>query len=154
MGCFSWLFADCDNEKSLRIGNPGYIACPDNTFIAEPNYEGYGEFDGRDVFELVVRWNRQFLADHPEHILPRFGIRVDHFQWYPFLADLTIPLEIVPGLCPESAWAGELRMIGVDIACYDADNASLAYPIKIVSNKKKAYDDLPASKSDPNQGWL
>lgn len=45
-----------------------------------------------------------------------------------------------------------LREIGIDIACYDKDNAKLKYPIKITS-KKMAYDEADASKSDPNQGW-
>lgn len=153
MGYFSWMFANCNNEKNLRVGRKGYVACPDNTFIEEPNYEGYGDFDGKDVYELVVQWNRKFLADHPEHILPRFHIRVDRFPWYPALADLTIPLYEIPERSKPD-WDGELRMIGIDIACYNEDNASLAYPIKIVSNKKMAYDDLPPSKLDPDQGCL
>ena len=53
MGCFSWLFADTDNTQNLRTDRAGYIACPDGTFIHEPCYEGYGEFNGQDVYELA-----------------------------------------------------------------------------------------------------
>lgn len=45
-----------------------------------------------------------------------------------------------------------LREIGIDIACYDEDNAKLKYPIKITS-RKMAYDEADASESDPDQGW-
>ena len=70
MGCFSWLFADTDNTQNLRIDRAGYIACPDGTFIHEQCYEGYGEFNGQDVYELVVRWNRAFIAENPDFLLP------------------------------------------------------------------------------------
>lgn len=47
----------------------------------------------------------------------------------------------------------EIRSIGIDIACYDEDNASLPYPIKITSKKTGiCYEELPPSKWDPEQG--
>ena len=45
-----------------------------------------------------------------------------------------------------------LREIGIDIACYDEDNAVLKYPIKITT-KEMEYEDVKPSLSDPNQGW-
>lgn len=45
------------------------------------------------------------------------------------------------------------RHIGIDIACYDEDNAKLKYPIKIVRNPAP-YDEVEASKSCPNQGYF
>lgn len=44
------------------------------------------------------------------------------------------------------------REIGIDIACYDEQNAKLPYPIKITS-KLMEYDEVSPSLSDPNQGW-
>lgn len=102
MGCFSWLFADTDNTQNLRIDRAGYIACPDGTFIHEQCYEGYGEFNGQDVYELVVRWNRAFIAENPDFLLPHIHrfydgsvkqYRLKDFRWYPVIADLSIPFE-------------------------------------------------------------
>lgn len=44
------------------------------------------------------------------------------------------------------------RSIGIDIACYDDQNESLPYPIKITSREME-YKNASPSKSDPNQGW-
>ena len=44
------------------------------------------------------------------------------------------------------------REIGIEIACYDEQNAALPYPIKITS-KPMEYDEVEPSKRDPNQGW-
>ena len=45
-----------------------------------------------------------------------------------------------------------LREIGIDIGCYDEDNAALKYPIKIVT-KKMDYENVAPSPGDPYQGW-
>ena len=44
------------------------------------------------------------------------------------------------------------RYIGIDIACYDEQNKSIPYPIKITT-KEMDYDSVEPSLSDPNQGW-
>ena len=44
------------------------------------------------------------------------------------------------------------RIIGIDIACYDEQNKSIPYPIKITT-KEMNYDSVEPSMSDPNQGW-
>ncbi len=45
-----------------------------------------------------------------------------------------------------------LREIGIDIACYDEDNAKLKYPIKITYDSNAVYEDCTYSLSDPDQG--
>ena len=45
------------------------------------------------------------------------------------------------------------RLIGIDIACYDKDNASLPYSIKIVHEANMSYEQALPSMGDPNQGW-
>lgn len=175
MGSFSWLFADTNNTKNLRANRRGYVACPDGTFICEPSYETYGIFDGKDIYDLVVDWNRKFIAENPDHLLPhvhcwtkdgalvRTTYRLKDFPWYPVVADLSIPFEdlhdaLIAHLKKElgdkfSPYRTEIRSIGIDIACYDEDNASLPYPIKITSKKTGiCYEELPPSKWDPEQG--
>lgn len=171
MGCFSWLFADTNNTHNLRMGKSGYIACPDGTFIHEPRYDGYGEFDGRDVYELVVQWNREFIAENPDFLLPHIHrfcngsvkqYRMKDFCWYPVVADLSIPTEKLQDALVKylsetrdsyAAPLAKLRCVGIDIACYAEDNASLPYPIKITRTKRGIhYVDLPASRGDPEQG--
>ena len=44
------------------------------------------------------------------------------------------------------------RYIGIDIACYDYQNESIPFPIKITT-KEMEYEEVKPSKSDPNQGW-
>ena len=47
---------------------------------------------------------------------------------------------------------GWKREIGIAIACYNEQNASLHYPIKIVSNPDIVYEEAKPSLSDPYQG--
>ena len=132
-------------------------------------------FDGKDIYDLVVDWNRKFIAENPDHLLPhvhcwtkdgalvRTTYRLKDFPWYPVVADLSIPFEdlhdaLIAHLKKElgdkfSPYRTEIRNIGIDIACYDEDNASLPYPIKITSKKTGiCYEELPPSKWDPEQG--
>lgn len=95
MGCFSWKFADTDNQQRLRIGHRGYLALPDGNFLCADSYEGYGEFDGRDVYELVVWWNREYIAKNPDAEVKAYSItlhdyapkKLKDFWWYPVIAD-------------------------------------------------------------------
>lgn len=67
MGCFSWCTSD--TKKSIPccipFGDlPGtvYLLNPFGEPYKETDYEGYGEFGGRDVYDLVVEWNREHLT--------------------------------------------------------------------------------------------
>jgi hypothetical protein len=61
MGFFSWKTSDTEKSISNRYSDRGalpvYVLCPDGSKIYEPNYEGYGEFGGRDMYALVAQWN-------------------------------------------------------------------------------------------------
>ena len=63
MGYFTFTFANWNNEKKLRYGYSGYIACPDGTFIRTKYYDGYGHFSNKDVYDLVVDWNKDNLLE-------------------------------------------------------------------------------------------
>lgn len=163
---FSWMFADCDNKQNLKRGYKGYLVLPSGEFVKEPCYEGYGRFNGVDPFAEVVRWNREFLATHPEHTVHvvdnKTSCAIKKCPWYPILADLKIPFEeledtlknyhnTLPSSQTQHCW-WLVHNIGVDIADQDENNASLPYPIKITKTKKIPYEQLPASKQDPSQG--
>lgn len=171
MGCFSWMFADTDNKQALRIGKKAHLFLPTGAVLTEPSYDGYGRFDGQDVFDLVADWNRAFLAANPDFIIKQHGQRFDEktgkwalipdkkvseFCWYPAYADLTKSMDEVEDAVrkayPDQSHF-QYRRIGIAIACYDDQNATLPYPIKICRAKRgRNYETLPPSEGDPDQG--
>lgn len=46
----------------------------------------------------------------------------------------------------------KIRHLGISIACYDDENASLKYPLKFVENGDLNYNDVDPSKGCPDQG--
>jgi len=171
MGTFSWRFCDRPN-KSLRIGEEGYLLLPDNSFLREPSYKGYGEFAGVDAYHLVAEMNREYMAEHPDypvwqaHLIdvadgkggvrkqraPK--IRISEYPWYTLYADLTISPERFDELAKGLEYRGFpmcFRHVGVEIACYTEQNRCLPFPIKVAS-KPCLYFDWPGSKDDPFQG--
>lgn len=159
MGCFSWKYANTDNKRRLRIGSPAYLMCPDGTVIREPSYEGYGRFGGRDVYELVADWNREYLSKHPEFRIysETLGYKpIGDFFWYPAYADLAKTPEDIEreAVDPEFGHNVQYRQIGIEIACTNVRNSMLPYPIKICSSPRcPKYDELPYSDKDPDQGF-
>lgn len=63
--------------------------------------------------------------------------------------------------CPEKCkdsdgnWLSDVdcRYIGINIACYDEDNAKLEYPLKFVEDNRLKYEDVKPSESCPDQGY-
>lgn len=159
MGCFSWKFADRNNRWRLKIGMAAYVLCPDGTTLHEYNYDGHGNFAGKDMYDLVSNWNREFLSQNPDFVIRSTGRKVSSYKWYSCYSDLTLtPREIEKRLREEGVWhdCTEYRDIGIDIACDEENNKALPYPIKICNSKPEStaqyYQKLPASKSDPYQG--
>lgn len=48
----------------------------------------------------------------------------------------------------------EVRDLGIDLACYDKDNARLKFPIKIVENGKLNYEQVGPAMSCDLQGYF
>ena len=182
MGQFSWL--DCEDGSQIidnKIADV-YVLVPEEFgggHICERCYDGYGNFGGNDIYDLVADWNRKYLKDHPDYRTPHsiqessyvyeqlkytydklglempkecikeFGRKVSEYTWYECYSDLSLTREeIVKKLGGYS-----YRNIGIDIACYDEDNAALPFPIKITHNPNLKYEDCEPSLSDPDQGW-
>lgn len=162
MGSFSWMYANSGNEKPLNSGNKGYLYCPNGSVIEELDYEGYGVFDGNDVYDLVADWNREYLSKHPEFLIYQGNQnpkRIDSMPWYKFYQNLNLSRETIVKMWiandeRTSAFAN-YRDIGIDIACGIKRNAWLPFPIKIASrpNIQNGYEVMPPSKDDPNQGF-
>lgn len=179
MGCFSWLYADKDNTRAMNIGKTGYLIFPDGKVEeTDGGYDGYGHFgkhDHYDVYEEVADWNREFLVNHPDFTVPQHGKmwdqdamayvelkskKVSEFKWWPFYSDLSLSsgqitakmLEMLRAADPDGLAFWEYRWIGIALSCYDDQNEKLPYPIKISSSPNVIYENLPASKGDPDQG--
>lgn len=165
MGYFTWTDArreptttksgDYALKDKIPYGGYAKIVCPDNTEIVEKHYEGYGEFNDQDVYDLVVDWNK----DHLKEIFDR-KLAKDPDCWGKELYEIAIAYQNDDATLQDKVdalvattnhpylkneWK---RNIGITISCNDDDNASLPYPIKITSTKwHKAYDDLVPSCS-------
>ena len=145
MGQYSWI--DCKNEERAILDGKktdSYVLVPkefQNTYgerIKEECYGGYGYFGGYDIYELAALWNRNYINTED------FGKSKRINDFISGLDDETMR---------ERYDDDYLRNIGIDIACYDEQNAALKYPIKITHDKDAVYEDCNPSKSDPNQGW-
>ena len=148
MGQFSFLYADTDNKKAMLddVEMDSYLLVPPpfqskyGKYIKETCYDGYGNMGGYDVYDLIIEWNKDFI---PTIIKQRNGKNITGREMD--IANLMAYYEGREISCP-------LRYLGIDIACYDEDNASLPFPIKIASRPFE-YNSMPCSESDPNQGW-
>ena len=179
MGQFSWL--DCITGEQIVDNKVRdvYVLIPKEFgggHIKETCYDGYGNFGGHDVYELVATWNRKPLSDKPNYIFPhaveraqrilqhykwdsdyseRIDLQLRDKTWYEFYSNLSFSEDKVVEYMKEVGGMifPEWRCIGIDLACYDEDNEVLPYPIKITHNPNAIYEDCMPSKSDPNQGW-
>lgn len=177
MGVFSWCTSD--TRKSIPCGS-GYAGSPTTVYLLNPfgdpyvekNYEGYGEFGGRDVYELVVEWNREHLSSDniPKVYRDAWAPGEEGELYY------NAAVERYNGLCAAvkdyasgksdeymketygkligygdgSDWK---RCLGIKLACYDSDHVKLKYPIKIVENPVD-YESAEMSPSCPFQGYF
>lgn len=61
MGLFSWITADTNRSiacsGSSRRTFTVHMTAPDGRQWREDNYEGYGEFGGKDIYELIAELN-------------------------------------------------------------------------------------------------
>ncbi len=76
MGFFSWITQDTDRSipstYSDRRTFPVYMHDNKGNVFKEDNYEGYGEFGGKDYYELLAEMNGK--SDRLEGITLEFGI--------------------------------------------------------------------------------
>ena len=144
-----------------------------NAQINVDMYEDYGVFGTEDIYCLVADWNRKWISEHPDFVRPhsieyaknnpKYPARpLKEMSWWPFYSDLSLSRSEVVRRWAEKVNFGkekcdrvlvEYRQIGIDIACYNDDNAALPYPIKIAKNPDSVYEECPPSIGDPDQGF-
>lgn len=160
MGQFSWL--DCVTGERI-INNKRknvYVLVPKGFgggHIREGIYDGYGHFGGHDIFELVAEWNKEYISCenilHSPHYMGKGKQNVEWMLNYG-IKDIERSFQLLLKFLNNAPITqDEKRSIGIDIACYDEQNASLKYPIKITYDKDAVYEDCKPSDSDPDQGW-
>ena len=178
MGQFSWL--DCITGEQViddKIRNV-YVLVPKEFGggkIREKCYDGYGNFGGHDIYDLVVDWNRGSI---PEEVLrvpkrSQWGNRPEDDDFYDNAIksyqgilgavsllnngksddELLAYVREHPDFCWDSQSQIWKREVGIAIACYDDQNAALKYPIKITHDPTAVYEQCGPSKGDPDQGW-
>lgn len=177
MGVFSWCTSD--TRKSIPccmpFGDlPGtvYLLNPFGEPYKETDYEGYGEFSGKDVYDLVVEWNREYLTPDqvtaPKRSHYQAGAEGDTYyaravQKHDMVcraikdyaqgatdAYMREKYGTVLGYGDGSDWK---RCLGIQLACSDEDHVKLKYPIKIVEHPME-YDKAGISPSCPFQGCI
>lgn len=146
MGQFSWL--DCVDGRQIVDDRREdvYVLVPKEFgggHIKEECYDGYGNFGGKDIYELVPEWNKQMIPE----IIRR--AKAGHWKAHISEHDMEDMRKYYENK-PISIW---LRYIGIMMACYDEDNFALEYPIKITHNAFAVYERCKPSETDPDQGW-
>ena len=158
MGQFSFL--DCvtgeqiiDNiPKKVYLLVPKEFAGEYGPRILEEEYDGYGNFGGHDVYDLIADWNKEMI--------PEILRRAKKGSWHNTITDedCEIMKAFLDGMPIENmktriGFRAEKRWIGILMACYDEDNAALEYPVKVTYSPTAVYEQCAPSPSDPNQGW-
>ena len=149
-GQFSWLlpdgtpiYSDHDNEGTI------YMLDDKGNKWAEDDYEGYGEFGGKDYFALAAEMNG--------HAAPRRSdskdIRRNRSSKDPFIPATNDELDARG--TPDRAGDETLRGIGIDIfhSKERETNPDIKVP-RFTTDPNAKYDSLPDPEDDPNQGWF
>lgn len=178
MGNFSWCTSD--TRKSIPCVFDGYDGAPQTVYLLNPfgepyketDYEGYGKFGGRDVYELVAEWNRSYLSEanlrkpeRSQYFADKEGARAYHRAKEKYKLQCEGIKAFASGATDDYmraiygevfAWRGGesdwKRCLGIAIACYDEQQIKLRYPIKIVETPCE-YDSADISPQCPYQGF-
>lgn len=94
----------------------------------------------------------QFIAKYDDY--GRMIVGENTYDIYELLANFNMP-ELKRGLTPISDRTREVRVLGIDLGCYDNSHRKLKYPLRLISiGTKGSYEDFDGlfSPGAPNQG--
>lgn len=171
-----------DRNRKVYVLVPQAFQNKFGKHIEENYYDGYGHFGGYDIYALVAYWNKEYLNENmlrPVSKLEDFGglwqyeieelrkagkneqeikdldmaAQKEHYDAHIARRNRSID-RLNAFRQSQGRFDNEiLRDIGIDIACYDSQNAKLPFPIKITYDPQAVYEDCKPSKADPNQGF-
>ena len=170
MGYFSFTYADTNNKEKLRIGGKAYIPLPSGNFLYEPNYNGYGSFNGKDIHYMFAMWNKKYLsADLVDELYE--PPKRETYTNIPWVDDVAKEEEyynaalkryerdkavFVYFLESDSVSFENIRNIGIELFFSENEKVknSIKYPIRIMKNESSCDNPslYPASEDDPDQG--
>lgn len=173
MGFFSWFTSDTEksiaNKYSTRSTFPVHMVTEDKQIFTENNYDGYGEFGGKDMYVLIAEMNGYKGETDEETRMLAFdkiwvrGIKKgdkvynyrEHFDNY------QSPIESEGGLCAndllgEHGWSsfGD----GGDFQEWADRGIKVPKLVERLPNTnadwKQWWDSLPYPESCPDQGFF
>lgn len=144
-GQFSWMTQDTGNQIGSQRENTIFVTMFDDkgNRYEEKGYDGYGEFGGKDYYELLAEMNG-INKDNVDELIDKCKVRV-------FGKDLT----------------GKLRQCGIELA-FESNKKLAVEAAKITGTTKLKYPALyeypnkfnknrhdfhREAESDPNQSW-
>ena len=163
MGIFTWTDARRKPRRTKdgydwleedKIGYSGYakIVCPDGTEYATSYYHGDGMFGCVDAYDVIVDMNKE---DLPRIIKKYEGKEPFFCECAKLLSEGKTDEQVTDFAYNKvkKAYGDEegrdwlykewKRNIGIMMCCYDEDNDSLTYPLKITTIREKVdYKDL------------
>ena len=101
-----------------------------------------GMTSGCPLNNLIPEWNKEMI--------PEIIRRIKNGTWFCNATESDVK-DLLNYYSGEEIGC-DLRHLGIIMACYDEDNFSLEYPIKITTMEME-YENVSPSKDDPNQGW-
>ena len=167
MGLFSFTLGDEDGSVWINEG-PIYAYLPDGRVLCELNYNGYGDFQSEDIFDIYVDINIPdanfenikkrdvgillqlgggfYIDVESNRIYSRMPNRINsEIIGFRFYTDIIDELGFTPNELIESEkWK--------EISLSDILNIEVKHP-RFSYNKNTSYDELLDAKPCPNQGF-
>lgn len=169
MGSFSWMRADmCTQRSNLTYGDSYKILIPKELgggYIKD-KYWDYGRINAEEFnCAVYVDENNKKHKIEGEHDL--YGLLAymnrhttihpccERFEGFDAL-NKNVGDDIMDIIRNGNTRGQDIRMIGIDIGCYDKEINSLKYPLKLVSvSFKGTYEDCDMiSYGDDDQGFV